>query len=235
MDQIPDSTSPAPPGYGHPVLNQFQGAESGTTTTQRRPRPITQHQMALAQSRRERAETLLDQQRRDKYRELRKAREADSFLFRAARRIEELPDDYDTEDEDPRNAWGPGGLVPNSWAEPEDAVYGEEANHWSKVLRRAKKLGERLFGSVSDGKAPEMTKVASSMGTYEGHPAAGAVADPEPDQVEVSAVGDGDADEDLDDIDKELLGEASYEDGVGETGDSGVEGDESEEDAMEED
>ena len=53
--------------------------------------------------------------------------------------------------------------------------------------------------------------------------------------MEVSAVGDGDADEDLDDIDKELLGEASYEDGVGETGDSGVEGDESEEDAMEED
>jgi hypothetical protein len=234
MDQVPDSTSPAPPGFGHPVLNQYQGAEPGTTTTQRRPRPITQHQMALAQSRKERAEALLNQKRREVYRELRKAREADNFLLRAARRIEELPDDYDTDDENA--SWGMGGLVPNPWAEPEDQVYGEEASHWSKVFKKAKKFAEKYFGTGDEGGPPEQTNTAGPATNSAADDAvAGGVVNPEPDPVKAAGAGNVDADEDLDDIDKELLGETSYGDGAGESGDSGEEGDEEEDDVIEED
>jgi hypothetical protein len=151
-------------------------------------------------------------------------RESDDFILRTARRIEELPDDYDTEDEG--SSWGPGGLVPNPWSE--GVHYGEEANSWSNLLRRAKRRSDRLFGSS------EHHKVVDTAKMFKGD-ADSALADvePEPEPMEVSAIGD--ADEDLDDIDKELLGEASYEDGASEAGESGEDGEDSEDDVMEED
>ena len=58
------------------------------------------------------------------------------------RRIRNLPDNYDTEDED---AWGPGGLFPER-EELED--YGEEAIRVKKVLDRAVR---RLTREINEG------------------------------------------------------------------------------------
>ena len=74
-------------------------------------------------------------------------------IFRAMRRIRNLPDNYDTEDED---AWGPGGLFPER-EELED--YGEEATYAKKVLDRAvRRLTRELNEGTVDGSKREHRK-----------------------------------------------------------------------------
>ena len=58
-------------------------------------------------------------------------------VFRAMRRIRDLPDDYASGNED---SWGPGGLLPNG---DEDEDYGEEAHELKKVLDRVVRRLER--------------------------------------------------------------------------------------------
>ena len=154
------AATPQPPGSSaHPVLQQYSGENNATPTaagagtTARRPRPLTQHQLAVEAHRRSRVEYILELRKRDMMAEFEARRESQNWLLRASRRIEQLPDGYDSEDDD---SWGGGGLVPNpNSGEEED--YGEEAEMWVRVLRRVKRRLERWSGD-SDPSATKKTK-----------------------------------------------------------------------------
>lgn len=148
MEQTPDTASPAPPGSGHPILNQFEPPLSqpvppaATTTTapssSRRPRPLTQHQLAVEQNRRQRVEYMLAKRKNEEYSLLRKKRESEFPFARYARLLQGLPDGYDTEDEE--HSWGKGGLIPNP-LEEED--FGECASYYLSVIRKATRRLDR--------------------------------------------------------------------------------------------
>lgn len=138
MDQRPDPSTPAPPGISHPILH---AGNSNGVISQRRPRPETSHQKAVNINRKMRIEHILHRQLLSRHSLIRKKKkkESSSFGFTAMKRIKELPDDYDTEDE---QAWGPGGLVPNrrdprEWQSEKDDDYGEEALRQRKCIDRA--------------------------------------------------------------------------------------------------
>ena len=129
MDHVPDSSSPAPPGSGHPILQ----ASNTNGLSQRRPRPETSHQKAVNINRKMRIDHILHKKLGSEHSKMRKRKrkESSSAGFTAMKRIQELPDDYNTEDE---HAWGPGGLMPNPG---EDEDYGEEALRQKKAVDRA--------------------------------------------------------------------------------------------------
>ncbi|SLM37452.1 hypothetical protein LPUS_07289 [Lasallia pustulata] len=130
MDQMPHSFSPAPPGAGHPVLHTSSNTNG---VNQRRPRPETSHQKAVNLNRTLRMNHILHNQLGTEHERVRKRKrfESSSYGFLAMKRIINLPDGYDSEDE---HSYGPGGLVPNS---DEEEDYGEEALRGKKQLDRA--------------------------------------------------------------------------------------------------
>ncbi|KAK2809776.1 hypothetical protein FQN49_008587, partial [Arthroderma sp. PD_2] len=134
MDQTPDASSPAPPGSSHPVLHQFSAgspAPGQTPSSSRRPRPLTQHQLAIEQNRRQRVDYILAQRRAEEYSKARQIREQGSRLIRAGRLLQSLPVDYDTDDD---HSWGKGGLCLNPDAQQED--YGESGSYYLSVLKK---------------------------------------------------------------------------------------------------
>lgn len=163
----PDSIQAQPPGSAHPILHQFnhsadgtprgEPAASGTGPTNatiattaaitgaghRRPRPLTQHQIAVEANRRQLTETLLAVKKKEIFAELQAKREQSDCVVRAALRIQNLPMGYDSEDED--TGWGMGALGPN----PDDEVvddFGEEAEMWMSVVANVKRRLERWSG-----------------------------------------------------------------------------------------
>lgn len=136
-------SSPAPPGQGHPVLNHFVPENAVmSSNTQRRPRPLTQHQLAVEQNRKQRVNYILERSLKDDQVMARKQRQNRNFLIFTARRIQNLPPLYDSDDEE--NSWGPGGLVPHPTEEADDI--GEEAEHWAGVIRKARRRLSRWKG-----------------------------------------------------------------------------------------
>lgn len=154
MDQTPDTASPAPPGSGHPILNQFvtESALTSQHTPGRRPRPLTQHQLAVEQNRRQRIDYLLAQRKNEAFKTLRAKREAEIPFARYGRLLQGLPDGYDTEDE---NSWGKGGLLPNP-AEEED--FGEAASFFLSVIRKADRRLDRWDWEESNGPKKDRKK-----------------------------------------------------------------------------
>ena len=145
------AATPQPPGSSaHPVLQQYSGennstpAAAGTGPTGRRPRPLTQHQLAVEAHRRSRVEYILGRKKQALFSEFEARRESQDWLTRAAKRIEELPTGYDSEDED---SWGMGGLVPNPGGSEEED-YGEEAEMWVRVFRRVRRRLDRWNGDT---------------------------------------------------------------------------------------
>ncbi|THC89271.1 hypothetical protein EYZ11_011279 [Aspergillus tanneri] len=137
MEHTPDAASPVPPGSSHPVLNRFVNEPAlPQQTSARRPRPLTQHQLAVEQNRRQRIEYLLAKRKNEAYRILRAKRESEIPFARYGRLLQGLPDGYDTEDEE--NTWGKGGLIPNP---EEEEDFGENASYFLSVVRKA---GRRL-------------------------------------------------------------------------------------------
>ncbi|EGD85293.2 hypothetical protein H112_06195 [Trichophyton rubrum D6] len=139
MDQAADGLSPAPPGSSHPVLHQFapgSPALGQTPSSSRRPRPLTQHQLAIEQNRRQRVDYILAQRRAEEYSKARERREQGSQLFHAGQLLQCLPVDYDTDDD---HSWGKGGLCLNPDAQQED--FGEAGSFYFSVL---KKVARRL-------------------------------------------------------------------------------------------
>lgn len=195
VDQVPDFSSPAPPGIGHPVLHP----NNPDGVNQRRPRPQTAHQQAVNENRKARVEHILHNKLREEHAHHRIRRKyGEGYLVKAARRISELPDLYDSEDE---NAWGPGGLVPNP-GEEED--FGEEALYKQKVLNRALRRVSRW----EDGTSEDRT-FAKSRGYKDAGLDQGVQRMPKRKRSSTPVAEDDAADnEELDDLELELLGES---------------------------
>jgi Ino eighty subunit 1 len=147
MEQTPDGGSPAPGGH-YPTFAQFV-PESGTPSQNapaRRPRPLTQHQLAVEHNRRQRIAYLLAQRKAEIHRIKRIDREGETGIIRYRRLLSNLPDNYDTEDDE--HAWGKGGLIPN----PEDHEdYGEAASYYLSVIRKAVRRLDRWDLDDSNG------------------------------------------------------------------------------------
>ncbi|KAE8351913.1 hypothetical protein BDV28DRAFT_158353 [Aspergillus coremiiformis] len=139
VEHTPDASSPAPPGSGHPILNRFVTEPSlPQQSSSRRPRPLTQHQLAVEQNRRQRIEYILAKRKNEAYRLLRAKRESEIPFHRYNRLLQNVPDNYDTEDEE--NSWGKGGLLPNP---EEEEDYGECASFYLSVIRKAARRLDR--------------------------------------------------------------------------------------------
>lgn len=152
MDHTPDA-SPAPPGSNHPVLNRFVPEPSLSQQPGRRPRPLTQHQIAVEQNRRQRIEYLLAKRRNNAYRVIRGKREREIPFARYGRLLQSLPDGYDTEDEE--NSWGKGGLLPNP---EEEDDYGECASFFLSVIRKASRRLDRWDYEDANGPKKDRQK-----------------------------------------------------------------------------
>ncbi|EEP79911.1 conserved hypothetical protein [Uncinocarpus reesii 1704] len=150
MEQTPDTSSPAPPGAAHPILSQYVSGNSvsGGQSGSRRPRPMTQHQIALELNRKQRVDYALAQRRMETWDALRVRREKEVPFARAGRLLQSLPTSYDTEDE---KSWGKGGICPNP---EEEEDYGETASFYFSVIRKvARRLQRWDWDSVlSDDK-----------------------------------------------------------------------------------
>ncbi|KAL8826364.1 MAG: hypothetical protein Q9191_003847 [Dirinaria sp. TL-2023a] len=144
--------SPAPGrGSSQPPVNNAHGSGAGS----RRSRPETSHQKAVNINRRMRIDRILFEKLTVEHRRVRatRKRQGRTGIFRAMRRIRNLPDNYDTEDED---TWGPGGLFPER-EELED--YGEEATYVRKILDRAvRRLTRELNEGTVNGSKREHRK-----------------------------------------------------------------------------
>ena len=212
-DRLPESSSPVPPGSGHPILHP----NLQSSLHHRRSRPETSHQKAVNINRKMRVDNILHKKLVSAHRRIcrRKRQETSTFGFLAMTRIIELPEDYDTADE---SSWGPGGLVPNP-GEAED--YGAEALIHKKVIDRAiRRLArEEQLGLLSDlsqsfrphkrkardyddfdvrehGKSGKRSKHAGTLRSAQAT-----------DHHENGSLGEG-----LDDLDLDLLGESREED-----------------------
>ncbi len=237
----PDSMLTQPPGAAHPILHQFSHGVDGTTRGEpaisttpvnttttasghRRPRPLTQHQLAVEANRRQLTEMLLAMKKKEVFTELREKRERSNFVLRATQRIQSLPMGYDSEDEN--KSWGMGGLGPNP-DDGEEDDFGEEAEMWMSVVEKVKRRLERWSGEKAV--AARRRDVVRRRGLEEWEEEdddwlglGGEEEDVDMDDVEIlegiggstrlpgantSRVGLG-----LDDIDKSLLAERSDED-----------------------
>ncbi|KAJ5113315.1 hypothetical protein N7456_001849 [Penicillium angulare] len=148
MDHTPNA-SPAPSGSG--LMDRFIPEPSLTQSSSRRPRPLTQHQIAVEQNRRQRIEYLLAKRRSNAYRVLRAKRNNEIPFARYARLIQSLPEGYDTEDEE--SSWGIGGIIPNP---EEEDDFGECANHFLSVVRKASRRLDRW--DYEDANGPKVDR-----------------------------------------------------------------------------
>jgi hypothetical protein len=116
-NRIAGSASPAPqPGHG----------------AQRRARMETSHQRALNENRKLRVNSILYKKlKEEKFQILRAKKKSSTRIYQTAVRILDLPPEYDSEED---WAWGPGGLVGNPDEIPD---FGAEAERYKKVLDRA--------------------------------------------------------------------------------------------------
>ncbi|KAL3472195.1 Ino eighty subunit 1 [Aspergillus californicus] len=135
----PDAASPAPPGSGHPVLNRFvtETSPHHHQSLSRRPRPLTQHQLAVERNRRQRIEYILAKRKSDAYRMLRLKRQSEVPFSRYGRMLQNLPNGYDTDEE---RSWGKGGILPNP---NEEEDFGECSNYFLSIVRKASRRLDR--------------------------------------------------------------------------------------------
>ena len=205
VDNCPRSSSPAPPGFSHPILHSSGNNGLGS----RRQRPETSHQKAVNMNRKMRVNHILHKQIGVHHDEARKKKKQanSSFGLMVMNRVKDLPEMYDTEDE---NSRGPGGLVPNS-GEVED--FGEEAVAYKKAIDRAVR---RLFREETSG---PLGRLVNSYRKGKRRPRG--YAEDEGKQSRAKKWrGDGGrrgmdgvrSEEALDDLDRDLLGEGRDED-----------------------
>ncbi|KAG8525518.1 uncharacterized protein KY384_009162 [Bacidia gigantensis] len=141
LDNPMSSSPPLPPGSGHPVI-------SANSNGHRRPRPQTSHQKAVDENRKMHIDHILHRQMQSQQSQIRrqKRRHSSTFGMMVMNRLKDLPDMYDTDDE---NSYGPGGLVPNR-NEIDD--YGEEAVRYRKIIDRAiRRLDRDQYGKSAEG------------------------------------------------------------------------------------
>ena len=238
VDHMPHLSPAAPPGLSHPVLH----TGNPNSASQRRPRPETSHQKAVNTNRKMRVDHILHQQITAEHNIVRRRKrgETSSFGFTAMKRIRDLPDDYDTDDERSERTWGPGGLLPNP-DEPED--FGEEAVSQKKSIDRAvRRLARDEVGGALGGLVKGYRRRKKRAKNYaEDDEAAERISrkrlkqhDHQGKRMEQSRDGER-PEEGLDDLDLDLLGESRDDDQMTDE-DSGAEDSEGEgEDISDED
>ena len=204
----PLSSSPVPPGSGHPIL--YSAASNGLSS--RRPRPETSHQKAVNINRKMRIDHILHKQILVEHDEARreKRRVNSSFGMMVMKRVSSLPDMYDTDDD---YSWGPGGLILNP-NEAED--FGEEALTYKKAIDRAMR---RLYREENKGAFVEgyRKRKRKSRGYPDDEEKEGRSRKRRRDGSRQSIRADRSRDEekpddDLDDLDRALLGEGGDDD-----------------------
>ena len=155
-----------------------------------------------------------------------KRRKSSSFGMVVMNRVQDLPDMYDTDEE---NSWGPGGLIPNR-TEMDD--YGEEAVRHKKIIDRAMRRlhreenGGPLGGLVRGYNKRKRRSRGYADDEYEREES------PKKRKKHGKHVGDratrsrvrGAYDEGLDDLDLDLLGENRDDDRIDESGSVDSEG-----------
>ena len=134
-----ETGSPGPANNQPSFLNRFVPEPSlAQQHPSRRPRPLTQHQLAVEQYRRQRIEYLLAQRRNEAHQLFRAKRQCEIPFIRYSRLTNNLPDGYDTDDE--QTSFGKGGLCPNP---EEEEDFGEGANYFLSVIRKAARRLDR--------------------------------------------------------------------------------------------
>ena len=203
MDNFPTSSSPAPSNLAPPPLS------FGNGNAVRRSKPQTNHQKAVNVNRKMRIDHALHKGLAAEHARgrRRKREESSSFGFMAWRRIRDLPDGYDSEEE---GSWGPGGLLPRP-GEVED--YGEEALRHKKVIDRAlrrltREENKGLYDGLVQGYQKRKRKAADYLDDEDQNPNI-------PMKRSRSRMGNdervqdrGSHEEALDDLDLDLLGES---------------------------
>lgn len=211
IENFPQSSSPAPPGSGHPTFHTTSTNGLGS----RRPRPETSHQKAVNINRKMRIDHILHSKVQQAHKAARaeRSRTRSSFGLMVMNRVKDLPDMYDTDDD---NSWGPGGLMPNPH-ERED--FGDEALSYKKALDRAVRrlYREENVGSLGGLLKGYRKRKRKSRGYPHDYENDGRSRKRRKDDgsrgVGLEGSHDGGAREDtLDDLDLALLGEGQDED-----------------------
>ena len=209
MDNFPASSSPAPSNLAPPPLS------FGNGNATRRSKPQTNHQKAVHVNRKMRIDHALHKGLAVEHARGRKIKreESSSFGFMAWRRIRDLPDGYDSEEE---GSWGPGGLLPHP---DEQDDYGEEALRYKKVIDRAlrrltREENKGLYDGLVQGYQKRKRKARDYLDGQDQNPDL-------PMKRSRSGAGDdekvqdrGSHEEALDDLDLDLLGESRDEEMV---------------------
>lgn len=156
LDPNTDAASPAPPGSGHPILSQY-ATDSITPShghSSRRPRPLTQHQLAVEQNRRHRIEYLLAQRKTEAYKVLRARRENEPTFNGWMRLLPLLPEpraSLSAEDVPPEIAQLMDGST-----DYED--FGETAHFYLSVTRKAIRRLDRWDWEKTNGPRKDRKK-----------------------------------------------------------------------------
>lgn len=206
-----ETASPGPSGASVAGPHGFYLPLNGSDPSHKRSRPLTAHQAAVEKYRKQRVDYILDRRLRKQYRIARRHRRRDGAMARAWLRCKMMPDGYDTDEElmvynsatEPEGSEAPAprfvGLLPAAM-EPND--WGEEAHARAQVMRRAGRRLERW----EVGALPTRRKhrVKEDSGQMEADSQANVKVGFSASMIDDDIV---DAEEELDDVDRELLGE----------------------------
>ena len=145
MERTPDSAAPST------ANNNSSNAHSTATANNnnpRRPRPLTQHQLAVEQNRRERVEYILAKRKNELYSEFRAKRESQVPLAaRYARLLQCMPEDGQDEGADTEKRRG-----------EEEDDYGECASYYLSVIRKAERRLDRWDIDEANGPRKDRKK-----------------------------------------------------------------------------
>jgi Ino eighty subunit 1 len=153
-----DAASPAPPGSSHPIINQYvaEAITPSQSHSSRRPRPLTQHQLAVEQNRRHRIEYLLAQRKTEAYKVLRARRESEPALIHWARIAPNLL--LETKNGDEFNVHGNMALSTDVRNSNNSEDFGETAHYYLSVTRKAIRRLDRWDWEKANGPSKDRKK-----------------------------------------------------------------------------
>ncbi|RMZ86817.1 hypothetical protein DV736_g5957, partial [Chaetothyriales sp. CBS 134916] len=181
---------PMQPGSGHAVISHYGGyrgknemeslqhGRGDGPAPAHKPRARTVYQRELEEHKAKRIEWALRRRRRVSLKKAKELREHTNLLVHTARRIQELPTTYDSEEEGDGASFGLGGILCKRWPTPRDGGdhtipagyeeddWGEEAESWKRAIQRTLRRLEVWSGDSNvlvrmARVAPPMTTTAS--------------------------------------------------------------------------
>ncbi|OKL64640.1 Ino eighty subunit 1 [Talaromyces atroroseus] len=152
-----EASSPAPPGAGHPIINQYvaEAITPSQSHSSRRPRPLTQHQLAVEQNRRHRIEYLLARRKNEAYKVLRARRESEPAFLHWMRIAPHL---LETKSIDEFNVHGDMALMTDLLLKSGYEDFGETAHYYLSVTRKALRRLDRWDWEKANGPSKDRKK-----------------------------------------------------------------------------